>query len=358
MKVLVLSIQAGMGHIKAAEAIAEGLKKEDLEPKNFIVLHNSLLGWFINGFYLWMTKKAPALWALFYKTSVWRLSRGFLNQAIREDVQPVINEFSPDAVISTHPFIASALSTIKNRNFKIVSCATDFDCHPMGITLQIDLYIVPHQVNGEYLQKKGVSPSKIKVIGIPILSKFHQNKGIKKEKFGLAEKPVVLCLGGGYGLGHIEKHLLALTRIKDRMQIVIVAGKDTRLSDKLKKMLLKLGLEGKVFGFIDYIDELLEIADIAVGKAGGLGASEVVAKGVPLIITEAIPGQEEKNAEILIKEGKAVWPKDVGLEIERLVTDKERLKEMKDKMRKFKPPLATMEIARILKELSLKNERL
>ncbi|MDI6751324.1 MAG: glycosyltransferase [bacterium] len=356
MKVLCLSILAGMGHIKAAEAIAEGLKEEGLEPKNFIILHNCLLGWFINSFYLWMTRKAPALWALFYKTEIWRIGRWFLDKAIREDLQPVISEFFPDIVISTHPFISSAISTIKKRNFKIVPVATDFDCHPMGITPEIDLYIVPHQKSSEYLQKKGVSPSKIKVIGIPILSKFHQNKGIKKEKFGLSEKPIVLYLGGGYGLGHIEKHLLALTRIKDRMQIIIVAGKNARLAEKLKKRLKELGLEGKVLGFIDYIDELLEITDIAVGKAGGLGASEVVAKGVPLIITEAIPGQEEKNAEILIKEGLAVWPKDVGLEIERLITeDKARLMAMKDRMHRLKPQLATMEIARILKELSLKK---
>ncbi|MBU1262546.1 hypothetical protein KKG61_07975, partial [bacterium] len=84
MKVLVLSILAGMGHIKATEAISEGLKKADIEPKGFIVLHNSLLGWFINSSYLWMTKKAPTLWALFYKTQIWRISQGFLNRAIRE----------------------------------------------------------------------------------------------------------------------------------------------------------------------------------------------------------------------------------------------------------------------------------
>jgi processive 1,2-diacylglycerol beta-glucosyltransferase len=353
MKVLVLSIEAGMGHIKAAEAISEGLEKVDLESKNFIVLHNSLLGRFINGSYLWMTRNFSALWALFYKTQIWKISQGFLNQAIREDVQPIINEFSPDTVISTHPFIASAISTIKERNFKIVVVSTDFDCHPMGINPQIDLYIVPHQVLFEYLHKKGVSPSKIKVVGIPILSKFHQNKAVKKEKFGLSEKPVVLYLSGGYGLGHIEKHLPALARIKDRCQIVLVAGKDTHLAQKLEKWFKELGLEGKVFGFIDYIDELLEIADIAVGKAGGLGASEIVAKGVPLIITEAIPGQEEKNAEILIKEGYAFWPKDASLEIERLIMDKGRVMAIKDRMRKFKPQSATMEIARILKELNM-----
>jgi len=351
MKVLVLSILAGMGHIKATEAISEGLKKAGIEPKSFIVLHNSLLGWFINSSYLVMTKKSPALWALFYKTSIWKISQSFLDNAIREDVEPVINEFSPDVLISTHPFIASAISTIKNRNFKIVSCATDFDCHPMGIRPQIDLYIVPHQSIGEILKKKGVSSSVIKVAGIPILSKFHQTKGIKKEKFGLSEKPVVLYLGGGYGLGHIEKHLLSLAKIRDKCQIVIVAGKDTHLADKLKRRLKELGLEGKVFGFIDYIDELLEIADIALGKAGGLGASEVVAKGVPLIITEAIPGQEEKNAEILVKEGQAVWPKDAGLEIERLIADKEKFLALKERLSRLKPPLATMEIARILKEL-------
>ena len=340
-----------MGHIKAGEAICEGLKKADIEPKGFIVLHNSLLGWFINNSYLWMTRKTPTLWALFYKTAAWRLSGGFLDNAIKEDVESVIIEFSPDVVISTHPFIASAISTIKNRNFKIISVATDFDCHPMGIRPEIDLYIVPHQSVAEYLQKKGVSPSIIKVVGIPILSKFYEKKGTKKERFGLSEKPVILYLGGGYGLGHIEKHLLSLARIKDKCQIVLVAGKDTHLAAKLKKRLFDLNLEGKVFGFVDFIDELLEIADIVAGKAGGIMVSEVRTKGVPLIITEAIAGQEEKNAKILVKEGLAIWPKDAGLEIEKLITDTERLKVMKDRVHKFKPTLVTMEIARILKEL-------
>ena len=46
---------------------------------------------------------------------------------------------------------------------------------------------------------------------------------------------------------------------------------------------------------------------LVVTKPGGLTTTESLASGLPLILINPIPGQEEENAEFLEKEGVAFW---------------------------------------------------
>jgi processive 1,2-diacylglycerol beta-glucosyltransferase len=61
-----------------------------------------------------------------------------------------------------------------------------------------------------------------------------------------------------------------------------------------------------VFGFVSRLHELVSVADVVVSKPGGLTASEVLAAGRPLVITDPIPGQEQRNGEWLLEKGAAV----------------------------------------------------
>ena len=50
----------------------------------------------------------------------------------------------------------------------------------------------------------------------------------------------------------------------------------------------------------------MDAADCIVTKPGGLTTSESLAKGLPMIIINPIPGQEERNAEFLLNNGLAL----------------------------------------------------
>ncbi|ULH14440.1 hypothetical protein MF271_10370 [Deinococcus sp. KNUC1210] len=60
-------------------------------------------------------------------------------------------------------------------------------------------------------------------------------------------------------------------------------------------------------GFTTDFPELLAASDLVVGKAGGLTVAESTTLGVPMIVFDPIPGQEEHNAEYLERGGAAVW---------------------------------------------------
>lgn len=347
MKVLVFSIRAGMGHIKGADALCEGINR--LHPnsaKHVILLEGTRLGWFINASYLWMTRYAPWLWGLLYKKSPLYKNTWYIEHKIKEEAQMIIKNELPECVCSFHPFISKAISKIK-RDFKLVSIATDFDCHPIGIRDNIDMFVVPHKSSFESLTKNGIDPLKVKIMGIPISLKFSEQVNIEKSSFGFNSKPIVLEMGGGYGLGHLERFIPALAKNRELFQAIVIAGKDDSLKKRLEMAFETYKIEGKVFGFVDNVHEIMQISDIMIGKPGGLAIMEACSKGLPIIITEVIEGQEEVNAKVLIEEGIAIMPKynDIPNVLKTLLKEKGKMEMMKQRALKFSKPSASLEIA-------------
>jgi processive 1,2-diacylglycerol beta-glucosyltransferase len=59
-------------------------------------------------------------------------------------------------------------------------------------------------------------------------------------------------------------------------------------------------------GFTKEMDQYMAAADALIGKSGGLTTSEALARGLPMILIEPIPGQEERNADHLLEAGAAI----------------------------------------------------
>ena len=98
---------------------------------------------------------------------------------------------------------------------------------------------------------------------------------------------------------------------ENNLQIVALAGKN----EKMKKVFEDLVDEYqkhdsvKVLPYTNRVPELMRIADLVVTKPGGLTTTESLASGVPLILINPIPGQEEENAEFFSNNDVAVWIK-------------------------------------------------
>ena len=65
----------------------------------------------------------------------------------------------------------------------------------------------------------------------------------------------------------------------------------------------------KILEFTNQVPELMSISDLVVTKPGGLTTSESLASHLPMLIINPIPGQEEENAKLLVKNGIAIWIK-------------------------------------------------
>lgn len=231
---------------------------------------------------------------------------------------------------------------------------TDFDVHPYWFNKHVDKFIVPtDEIKKEFIAK-GIAADKIYAFGIPIHPHFSKsrNKSALKKKLGLIEGlPVILIMGGGWGLGPIKKAVLHLNRSEMNLQLIVVVGKNRMLKKELDKSLSRLKKPLKVYGYINNVDELMEVSDIAVTKPGGLISSELLAKGLPAILVDVIPGQEEANGGYLISKGAACRIEKINQLkeiIQGLLENPAELEQMRRKAKAAAKPLAAVESARLI----------
>ena len=84
-------------------------------------------------------------------------------------------------------------------------------------------------------------------------------------------------------------------------------------------------------------------ADVLVGKPGGLTTSEALARGVPMVIVNPIPGQEERNADHLLEAGAAIRCNNLpalAWKVDGLLDDPARLDAMRAQARRLGRPEA------------------
>jgi processive 1,2-diacylglycerol beta-glucosyltransferase len=215
--------------------------------------------------------------------------------------------------------------------------------HSYWFSDEVDLYLVAYQKTKEQLLNLGAEEKKIRVLGIPVDTKFSQ--GIDRnsvcEKFNLKpNKFSVLVVTGAFGFASIEKIAGIL---RNDTQLLIVCGNNKKIFRRLSQ---SPGENIKVFGFVRNMHELMSAADIIITKPGGLTISEALVKNLPMIFISPIPGQETNNAEFMQQMGLGLIAKDIfqvrdlvmrfkndsGLlnEFKRRIKDSARLNAVKD----------------------------
>ena len=145
----------------------------------------------------------------------------------------------------------------------------------------------------------------------------------------------------------------ALDKVQD-LQVVVVCGGNDELYEEFKQM----EWEGIVhlYDWVEQMPQLFKASDFIVSKAGGLIVSEALASGLPMIIPEALPGQETGNKEYVIENQAGVWAPEME-DILQAVTswlenDAALLKEMKANAANLGKPQAAYEVAKGLWGLS------
>ncbi|MDO8691709.1 MAG: glycosyltransferase, partial [Dehalococcoidia bacterium] len=85
-----------------------------------------------------------------------------------------------------------------------------------------------------------------------------------------------------------------------RAQLVVVCGRN----DRLRKKLAAMDLPGKVLGFVEDMARWMRACDVVVCKAGALTVAEATAPARrPLVIVDALPGQEKGNLRYVLESG-------------------------------------------------------
>lgn len=373
MKALIFSVSAGGGHKRAAEAVKSYIDIYDNNSEVKIIdtlkYINPLIDKVVIGGYLKTIKISPNLFGKLYNYSetdygIANLSAK-INEMLTYKLIPLIDEFKPDILISTHAFTTEMISIIKmkhKKNLPTVSIITDYASHSFWLHPYIDAYIVSNSDMVEEMVSKGIDRNTIYNIGIPINPEFFKKYNSQKtlEDIGLSSnKKTILIMGGSLGIGKIEHIYKQLLFLDKDIQIIIVAGRNKKLYDELIKIRDTFQTKPTyIIGFTDNVNKYMQACDLLISKPGGLTVTEALICGVPLAIFSPIPGQEEKNAQFLLKYNLAInlnESKNSIDAIDYLISNEAKLQEMKDSCREFSKPQVGENLYNILKALLDKN---
>ena len=365
-RVLIMSVGAGMGHIKAAEALEKTFEADDhvAEVINNDALQytNKLFRDFYSTFYTSLVKSAPNFLGWWYKTSdePWRTDtmRHMIDRLNTKPLVRFIRAFNPHITVCTHFMPAGIISHLiakQQLQARLSIVVTDFDFHAMWLSRAFHRYFVAIDETKAHLQMLGIPTERITVSGIPIDPVFRRpfDKTVECLSHGLdPERPILLLSAGALGVTPSELMLEQLIKLRRDVQIIAVCGQDAELKYRVENQAKALGERNiRVFGYTREMHRLMKMADIFIGKPGGLTTAETIASGLPMCVINPIPGQEERNCDHLLEEGIAVKCNDLTtlpFKIERLLSDPARLATMREKALQFARPKASETIVRTL----------
>ena len=344
------------GHHHAALALEKTFQA--LQPKTECRLVDALrythpiLERLIRRSYLEIIKKKPEVWEYLYDNP-WVLKntqtlRQTIHRSHSRKFKRLLSDFKPDAIVCTQAFPCGVVSDYKvsfTYPTPLYGVLTDFLPHSYWVLDEVDRYFVPNQEAKEKLHENGVFEDQISVTGIPIDPDFMKFT----PKDVSSRTPVVLVMGGGEGIGPMERIVSALDRLDEVFEMAVVTGKNEALCRKLKRRLKKLKKRVRLYGYLENTAGLMHEATLLISKPGGLTISEALACQLPVIFIDPIPGQEAKNASYLLRHRAALEAKtesEVALFAGQLLRTPAKMDAMKKNMSLLASPDASFQIAK------------
>lgn len=339
---LIFSATGGAGHLRAGVALE---KAASTLPYPVKAKHYDCLDFTSKAFkkvyadsYLALINRAPELWGYLYSLAEGKpyRKRGLLR--LFDDFNyhrylKFLRAEQPDAIIATHFLPVISVSNKLRKagvHAPVFAVTTDFDAHQYWVDPIIERYYVHHEESAWQLQSKGVPEEKISVHGIPLMQEFRsiRPRDAVRSQLGIENtRLTLLIISGGFGTGRLEEivHQTAATLGQQEgkeFTILVVCGKNERSKKSLARYGFPRNVDARVFGFVDNIHDLMNASDLLISKSGGLTSAEAMAKQLPMIIVDPIPGQETRNADLVVEQGagwKAVNLANLSYKIRRVI---------------------------------------
>ena len=224
----------------------------------------------------------------------------------------IIKAYAPDLIIATHPFPEGAAALWRMRHggaFALAALLTDYALHAIWLVRGVDQYFVATNTMADEMAERGFDPHTVRATGIPIVrANYSLAREAAQKQAGLTEDlPTLLLMGGGLGLGGMDRTLAALEEVEQRLSILVVAARNAALEAHARSAACSSRHVIRVFSYTDQVSALMRAADLLITKPGGLTISEAFAAGLPLLLHDPIPGPETENAIYATRRGAAVW---------------------------------------------------
>jgi len=362
--ILILTSDAGFGHRSAAHAIRDALQElygsqvdatianpteAEFTPELLVDLEQG---------YDEMVVENPELYRLSYHALdaplISDVVRGIVGRMYRKSLRNLIEDLCPRGIITTYPFHAdSAAAVLKEMKYTcpLAVAVTDItDVQSLWYSQAATTHYVPTTAIRDQAIENNIPPTRIQVTGLPVDPAIALEKRTVPELRGTLgwnqKMPTCLVVA--------SPRTKEMVRISDLLlhlpdlQVVVVCGGNRQLYSQLLDKTNKDHFY--LFDWVNNMPQLMIAADFIVSKAGGLIVSEALASGTPLILSEALPGQEIGNMRYVVNNKAGAWapgPLEVlTTAISFLKDESAELKTFRENARKLGKPEAAFDIAR------------
>lgn len=321
-RILILSSDAGFGHRSSALAVAAALEEkygaqclvEVVNPLNErrvpALLRRSQQD------YDRIVRTRPEIYRLGYQFNDHAVTSALLSSSLTvllfEGMRLILQKFQPDAVVVTFPLYHSALHAcyaLGNRHIPTITVVTDLaEVHRLWFHRVADLCAVATERVAAVAQQRRVPPSRVRITGLPVhpaLAQRSMDKPALRQALGWDPDRTTILAVGSKRVGRLAEFIRPLNTPHLPIQLAIVTGGDDATYQELLQTDWQVPTH--LYNFVDNMPQLMQAADLLVGKAGGLIITEGLACGLPQLIIDAIPGQETGNLDYVVANGAAAF---------------------------------------------------
>ncbi len=368
MRVLILSANTGSGHNSTARALAEQLEHlgAEYEIADTLAFISERVSEFISWGHSYVYRRLPRLFGFGYRFEEKHSPRFIYDKCAKgaAALQKKLEEEHFDAVICVHVFSGLMITELREKYHNSIPAyfvATDYTCSPGVSEFKLDAYFIPHRMLlGEFV-RSGLRADKLFATGIPVSSAFHEEitEADARKALGLStEGKVVLLSCGSMGCGKLDKNAVALfRRMPEDATLVVLCGKNDKTYEALR---VHANDRLRVLQFTDQVPLYMSAADVYITKPGGLTTSEALAKRLPMIFIDAVPGLETHNYDFLIGNGVACGAKSwrqINVLVQKALRDSDGLQKQIETMKRFTHHNAAELICRRVHDDYIQNQQ-
>jgi processive 1,2-diacylglycerol beta-glucosyltransferase len=367
MKAIILSISTGQGHHATGKAVRDEFEAmqvscDTIDAYEYI---DPKLSGLVSKGYLLSAAHAPQLSSVVYNMLVKKNSPSrkysvstMTNTYFAWDLKKEVQRIKPDIIVCTHVLSSIIASVMKAHSWTDAISAgivTDFTVHPLWEeTRHLDYYVIPNELLEFQMIRKGLDPKRLLPYGIPIRPQFvnRTDRVLARRALGLdVDKPTLLLMSGSMGYGKIDISMEKLDSLPFDFQVMVVCGNNQAIYNKIRRKAYFKRFD--IYGYVDNVDLMMDAADCIITKPGGITSSEALAKGLPMIMVNPIPGHEMRNAEFMLNNGIALYA-TASFPLEEAVFSlfrhAGRLRDMRKTIEPYARPDAAKDLCRFLVE--------
>jgi len=366
-RILIIMSKTGGGHRSAALALQEALLQ--LAPQAQVTIADifahlpfplSRLG----ELYEPLVQYSQGLWQL-----LWDLTQSpekaerlikVIAPLARPTLRELLREQCPDVVVSVYPLCVHALAQARRDlglSIPQLTVVVDLvNIHPTWGCPTVDYCVVPTEPARQQVLRYGVPAERVRLLGLPVRLHFatcQREKKTLRSRLGLEpDLWTLLLMGGAEGVGPLFEVARGLDEADLPLQLLVVTGHNEKLRGEMAAASWRKGVH--LFGFVEQVWELMGASDLLLTKAGPGTICEGLNAGLPILIIDALPGQEAGNADYVVSHGAGLLitsPQALAATLqELLVSERGRLEEIRGRARELANPQATVDTAQLILE--------